>query len=129
MPNTDTLLQMIAGWLHWLDSCLHLPMATAACRPFWMAIVYACAAIGTALLIWPIWLWIDYRLKYRAALRAQAEREAVAAPEVMAAARFTEAGDVAEDVTDPQLAAKIRAELDRQRLARLTGRPGTNLPK
>lgn len=129
MPNNSELIQQADRLFQYVMMCSNLPMTAPACRPLWMIVVYVCAAAGTLLLLWAIWQIISYRLKYAAALRAQAAREAIAAPEVMASARFTEAGDVADDITDPHLAEKIRQELDRQRLAKLTGRPATPLPK
>lgn len=124
MPNSQQLLQSFEGFANWLVTCTGLPIAAPACRPLWEWTMYTSAGLGAVLIAWFIWRVVDYRLKYDAAIRAQAERERVAEPAVMEQHRFKEAGDLAEDVTDPHLAAKIRAELDRQRVEKISGRTG-----
>lgn len=126
MPNTAQLIQMLSNWLDWMHMCIGLPITAPVCRSLWVWIMYVSAAIGLWLVFWVVWRMIDYRLKYNVAIRAQMERERIAEPEVMAQHRFKEAGDVAEDVTDPNLARKIREELDRQRLAKM---PAQSQPK
>ncbi len=124
MPNNQQLVQGFEGFFNWIATCLGLPMTAPVCRPLWEWTMYASAGLGAVLVVWFIWRIVNYRLKYNAAIRAQAERERVAEPEVMEQHKFKEAGDLAEDVTDPHLAAKIRAELDRQRLEKISGRAG-----
>ncbi len=115
MPDGKQMLQTLAEFSNWLGTCMGLPLTTPACRPLWQWLMYVSAGVGAALLLWVIWRIIDYRLKYAAAIRAQIERERIAPPEIMEQVKFREA-DLTEDVTDPHLAAKIRAELERQRL-------------
>jgi hypothetical protein len=122
MPNTKELLQWIDQWWMWVTGCMGQPMAAPACRPLWEGVWMAAAVIGAWLLLWAAWRWIDQRMKYNAAIRAQMERERIAEPAVMAEHKFQEAGDVAADVTDPHLARTIREELDRQKQARITGK-------
>lgn len=128
MPNNTQLLQMFDRWTDWMLMCSGLPMTAPACIPLWEWVMYGSATAGAMLVLWSLWRILDYRLKYAAAIRAQLERERVAEPEVMAQHRFKEAGDVTEEVTDPKLAEKIRAELERQKLERLTGRPMAKPP-
>lgn len=124
MPDSMTLIQMVKNWGLWMADCLAQPMATPVCRPLWEWVMYGSATIGILLILWVAWKVIDYRFKYAAAVRAQMERERVAPPEVIEQHKFKEAGDLAEDVTDPHLAEKIRAELDRRRLENARhGRP------
>lgn len=77
--------------------------------------------IGVGLIGTSVYRWIRYQQDLKAALEAQAERDRVATPEIMAAHRFAEVADVA-DVTDPHLAKKIREELENQRLKRTLSR-------
>ncbi len=114
--------QMAIRFWNYLDACLNLPMSAPACRSLWEIVMYAAFALGAVLLSWVAWVFIDYRLKLRAALRAQAERERIADAETMAKHTWAEVADVA-DVTDPHLAEKIKRELDQRRVSNITGRP------
>lgn len=125
MPSTSDLLALLSRWKQLIEACPYWPLSTPGCRGFWEFAVIAMLAIGVLFLLWVIWRLVDYELKFRAALRAQAQREAVASPEIMAAYKFKEAADLIGDVTDPKLAEKIREELNQQKLSELTGRPQT----
>jgi len=114
-------MQMLESWIDLVATCAGLPMSAPACRPFWEYVMYASAAIGLLLAAWVIWKIIDHRLKYAAALRAQAERERVADAETMKQHTWIEPADIASDVTDPHLARKIRQELEQRRLQNLRG--------
>lgn len=124
MPNNTELINQTDRLLQFVLTCLNLPMTAPLCRPLWMIVVYLAIGIGALLVIWAVWKMIDYHLKYRAALRAQAERERVAAPEIMRQHTWSEAGDVADnvDVTDPHLAAKIKRELELRKVQNITGK-------
>lgn len=121
MPNTTQLLQMLDRWLDYLSLCATLPITAPVCRPLWENVMYASAAIGGLLAAWFIWKFIDHRLQYAAALRAQAERERVADAATMREHQWAEAGDIAADVTDPHLARKIRQELEQRRAQNVRG--------
>lgn len=123
MPSSSEILKSAEQWVLWLQTCLGLPMAAPACRPLWVWVMWASVAVAILATLWTIWKAIDYRRKYDAAIRAQMERERIAEPEVMESFRFKEVGDVVEDVTDPHLADKIRAELDRRKLENIAKRP------
>lgn len=112
-------MQIIERWIDITAMCTGLPMSAPACRPFWENVMYASAAIGLLLAAWAIWKFIDHRLKYAAALRAQAKREQVADAETMKQHTWVEPADIAADVTDPHLAKKIRQELEQRRLQNL----------
>jgi len=119
MPNTNELLQSLDRWGQWLHMCIGMPMTAPVCRPMWEWVMYIGFAIAAITFLWVLWKYVDYKLKYAAAIRAQIERERIAEPEEMAHHFFTEGADINEsDVTDPHLAGKIRAELEKQRLAR-----------
>jgi hypothetical protein len=122
MPGNAELEQMAIRFWSYLEACASLPMSAPACRSLWEVVMYAAFALGVMLLFWVAWVFIDYRLKLRAALRAQAERERVADAETMAKHTWAEVADVA-DVTDPQLAEKIKRELDQRRISNISGRP------
>lgn len=110
---------MLERWIDITAMCTGLPMSAPACRPFWENVMYASAAIGLLLAAWAVWKFIDHRLKYAAALRAQAERDRVADAETMKQHTCVEPADIAADVTDPHLARKIRQELEQRRLQNL----------
>lgn len=112
-------MQIIERWIDITAMCTALPMSAPACRPFWENVMYASAAIGLLLAAWAIWKFIDHRLKYAAALRAQAKREQVADAKTMKQHTWVEPADIAADVTDPHLAKKIRQELEQRRLQNL----------
>lgn len=121
MPNSAELIYIFQQWINWMLMCAGAPIALPACRPFWEWVMYASAAIGGWLLLWVAWRVVKARWDYDAAIRAQMERERVAPPDVMEDHKFKEVGDLAEDVTDPHLAKTIREELERQKLARISG--------
>lgn len=112
-------MQMFERWIDITAMCTGLPMSAPACRPFWENVMYASAVIGLLLAAWAVWKLIDHRLKYAAALRAQAERDRVADAETMKQHAWVEPADIAADVTDPHLAKKIRQELEQRRLQNL----------
>jgi hypothetical protein len=109
-------MQWFEGWSRHLQACFNLPMAAPQCRPLWEGVMYSSAGVAAIIILWLTWKWIDYRLQYAAALKAQRERERIADPEIMQQHTFKEAGDLIEDVTDPQLAEKIRRELEQRKL-------------
>lgn len=123
MPSNTDLLAMLSRWKQLIETCPYWPLSTPGCRGFWEFTAIAMLVIGVLVLLWVIWKLVGYELKFRAALRAQAQREAVAPPEIMDAYKFKEAGDLVGDVTDPKLAEKIRNELNQKKLTELTGRP------
>jgi len=114
-------MQMFERWVDIVAMCTTLPISAPACRPFWENVMYLSAAIGLLLAGWAIWKFVDYRLKYAAALRAQAERERIADPNTMKQHTWIEPADIAADVTDPHLAQKIREELEQRRQQNLRG--------
>lgn len=113
------LLQTSDNWLDRIAMCINLPMAAPACHSLWATVMYVSAGFGIALAAWAIWKFVDYRMKYAAAMRAQQEREKVADPATMRGHTWAEHADIAADVTDPHLAKKIREELEEQRRKKL----------
>lgn len=77
MRVIDAFQQWFAQWFAYIGSCLDLPMTAPVCRPLWMWILIATSTFAGALLLWILWRVIDYKLKWRAALRAQAERDRI----------------------------------------------------
>lgn len=123
MPNNTQLVETLDRWMQWLQMCINLPITAPVCRPMWQWVMYICFTVGALTISWLVWKFVDYKLKYAAAIRAQLERERIADPEVMADHRYKEIADIEADVTDPHLAKKIRAELEKQRLERVSGQP------
>lgn len=125
MPSNDELLSLLSRWKQLVEACPFWPLSTPGCRGFWEFTAATMLVIGALGLLWIIWKLVDHELKFRAALRAQAQREAIAPPEIMDAYKIKEVGDLIGDATDPKLAEKIRDELNQQKLAEMTGRPRT----
>ena len=73
-------------------------------------------SLGVIGLLWTIWKFVDYKLKYAAAIRAELERERVAEPDVMEAATWK--GDSVFNALEPEtqndVAGEIRAALARR---------------
>ena len=77
MTVIDAGQQWFAQWFAYLAACLDLPMTAPVCRPFWIWIVIATSGLAVSLALWLLWRIISYKLKWRAALRAQAERDKI----------------------------------------------------
>lgn len=114
-------MQTTPSWLDLLATCTAQPMYVPACRPFWETVMILSAAVGLLLAAWVAWKFIDHRLQYAAALRAEAERRRAEEEELRKKNPVTEPVDIAADVTDPHLAQKIRQELEHRRLQNLRG--------
>lgn len=77
-------MQLINGWLNigkqwltYLRYCVDHPMQEPVCRPFWTWIMIGCIGIGVLAVVWFAWKLIDYKLKFAAALKAEAARQYV----------------------------------------------------
>ncbi len=107
-------------WWAYLSFCLEAPYTAHVCKPMWKNVAIASIVFAVLLIGWVVWKYIDYRLKYAAAIRAELERERWAEPEVMERARWT-GDDPArhpefEVMSDEALAGEIRAALARRKL-------------
>jgi hypothetical protein len=100
-------------WAGYLTVCISSDVRTPACTPFWIWVAYILMAIGiisvTALLV----SFISYKLKYRAALRAQAERDRIPDEETMKQYRWV--GDEAHVQDDTNAEVRIRNAIAAQR--------------
>ncbi len=95
--------------------CLKQPFATAACDFFWPAVILLVILGGLAGLILIVRAMLrDYLAHRRAAARWRAEQE-VAPAEVLEQSRWR--GDAAsvDGLSQAELAARIKEQLDRQR--------------
>ena len=106
-------------WGAYLLGCLDAPYSAVACRPFWSWVSIGSASLGAIGLLWLIWKFVDYKLKYAAAIRAEIERERIAEPDVMEDAIWK--GDsvfnALEAETQTDVASEIRVALARRKLA------------
>lgn len=100
--------------LAYLAACWSLPWSAPGCLPLWYWVSVTSMGAGVLLLLWVAWRVIDYYRMLRAALRAQAAREAVADEETINRHRWVGEDDAGP--VDPDLAAKIRAEIERKKL-------------
>lgn len=116
MPDNIALLQFLDRWIDTAGRCMSAPMSMPACKPFWEYVLYASAAAGTVLLLWAGWKAVDYLVLQFAVRRELREHERVADRDTMSKHVWNDDRINTEDVTDPQLAEKIRRELEQRRL-------------
>ncbi|MCR4331723.1 MAG: hypothetical protein NUV34_03315 [Sulfuricaulis sp.] len=102
----------------YLTACWELPWAAPACAPLWTWVALGSIAIGALAVLWTIWKVVDYKLKYGAALKAEAQRQYIPPPEEMDKMKW--GGDFNQhepiEAADPDMAAKIREAIERQKL-------------
>lgn len=70
-------------WAGYFATCIISDFRTPSCTPFWTWIAYILFVIGAISVTYLIANFVSYKLKYRAALRAQEERERVADSDTM----------------------------------------------
>lgn len=116
MPNNAALLQLLDRWIDTIGRCMSTPMSMPSCRPFWEYVMYASAAVGTVLLLWAGWKVADYLMLQLAERSERLQRERVADQETMRKHVWNDDKLNTDDVTDPNLAEKIRHELEQRRL-------------
>ncbi len=116
MPGQATLTQIFQLLIDEIGQCLTLPIVVPDCKPLWEYVIYAGMAIGLLLILWAAWQLIDYLVQYLAARQEQRERERAADGETMRKHTWDEDEQIADEVTDPHLAEKIRQELEQRRL-------------
>ena len=111
-------------WSAYLFFCFDAPYSAPVCQPFWIWVAGGSVAIAGTWLLWFVWKIVDYKLKYRAALFAELERERVAEVEVMDSVKWIGdevALDTPHDVAldspegDAALAQSIREALGRRK--------------
>lgn len=93
-------------WAGYLTHCVKSDIRTPSCTPFWTWVAYILIAIGIISVITLVASFISYKLKYRAALRAQAERERVADENTMQQYRWV--GDDAHVQDDANAEIRIK---------------------
>lgn len=119
MRDFNEYLERVAELMDYVAGCIDLPMYAASCRPLWNAVVYASVACGMIVIAWVFWVSISRRQAVGEAADLQITGRS--ANHSRKRAVHDEGVDLA-DVTDPQLALKIRQELERQRIRNITGR-------
>lgn len=106
----------IQQWGAYVLFCIDAPYSALACRSFWNWVVALSWGSGGLLLTWIVWKFVDYKLKYSAALRAQLERERVAEEDVMEKARWKGDDVILDGASNSDVAGEIRAALARRSL-------------
>ena len=111
MKAIDLTLQWFGQWFAYLTTCVELPMAAPVCRPFWTWTAIGAAFIAGVFMLWLLWRFIDYKLKWRAALRAQAERDRIDYDEIQ---RVKWIGDTAyqADLSEDEVHRRITEGLE-----------------
>jgi hypothetical protein len=102
-------------WSAYILWCVSAPHSAPVCEPFWTWVAIGSATIGSLGLAWIAWKYMDYRIKYREALRAQAALEDVAEPDTMDAVKWNGDNVMLESPADPNVAEQIREALARRR--------------
>jgi len=105
MKAIELTQQWFGQWFAYLRACLELPMTAPVCRPAWTLAAIGSAAIAGVLVLWLLWRLIDYKLKVRPALRAQAERDRID-------------HEAIEHVSDTAYHAELSEEEIRRRIAK-----------
>jgi hypothetical protein len=102
----------------YLTACWDLPWAATVCQPLWSKVALSAIAAGALLILWAIWKVIDYKLKYRAAIKAEEQRQYIPPPEEMDKIKWR--GDhnplMPIEQADADMTAKIRDEIERKKL-------------
>lgn len=83
MIDTNAIYSQVKALTTYAYTCASMPINAPICFDFWMMIACACVITGCAVLIWCASKWLDYRMKLKAAIKAQADRERIADPETM----------------------------------------------
>lgn len=116
MKAIEFLERLGQQWTTYVLWCFNAPHSAPVCQPFWMWVAIGSATIGGVALSWIAWNYIDHRLKYRDALRAQAELERIADTEVMDNVKWNGDNVMIDGTGDPNVAEQIREALARRKL-------------
>ena len=106
---------IIRQWATYISWCFEAPYSAPVCRPFWTWVAIGLAAMGGIVLLGCVWKFIDYKLKYRAALRAEEARQRVADEETMAAARWKGDDAMVASAVGPDVEDRIKTALARRK--------------
>ena len=107
---------IIRQWIIYVSWCLDAPYSAPICRPFWMSVAIGSVAAGGIAIVWCAWKFIDYKLKYRAALRAEEARQRVADEETMGAAKWKGDDIMIASAAGTNVEAQIKTAIARRKL-------------
>ena len=102
-------MKLFEQWYAYFSFCIDSPLNVPACRTFWIWVMFASFTVGALITIGIGWKIISYKLKLRAALRAQMLRDAIADDETMEQHRWV--GDQVNAQDDRNAEVRIRAAL------------------
>jgi len=106
-------MKLFEQWYAYFSFCMDNPLNAPACRAFWTWVIVASLTIGAFTTIAVGWKIISYKMKYRAALNAQAMRDAVADDETKE--QYVWVGDDVNPHDDLNAEVRIRAALAARR--------------
>ena len=106
---------VISPWITYYVFCIDAVYTAPACRSFWNWIVIVSWGLAGVIVLWFLWKFIDYKLKYAAAIRAQLERERIAEHDIIESVRWVGNDPVLNGASDSDMAGEIRAALARRK--------------
>lgn len=115
MQGIELLQKLALQLLGFIDNCIHLPIATPACRPFWEPVAYGSMLLGLWIGVQLVRIaWRDYK-RHREVLARELAELTIAPPDVMREAAWK--GDDALAGAAPQVDADAirRAIMARRR--------------
>ena len=75
MDGIKGVQQVSESWWQFFDFCFNVDPASTLCETFWTRTVAGFIVLGILTVLVGIWKYFNYLREYRAALRAQWERE------------------------------------------------------
>ena len=117
------MVQTFGDWIGHFIACAGMPMGLPSCQSAWLPLLILIVAVGLLAIAWGGRRWHQMRQRLEEQ-RALSEQQRAAASgnvtrEHLARQRAEQDLMAMSDVTDPQLARKIQAELENRRRERI----------
>lgn len=115
MEGIRNAQSMIDPWWNFMVFCFSDDPLSPVCGQFWERIILGAVALGVAAVAFGVWKYLKYRRDFRIAMRAQAEREAIADEQIMRAHQWD--GDKAyqSNLSDDEVQRRIREGVEQRR--------------
>lgn len=114
MSGTKDAERLLTSWWQYFDYCFNVSPGAFVCESFWRNVIVGFVGLGVAAVLAGAWAYWSYRRKYAAAVREQWLRDQA---DESAIRELSWKGDTAAplDMPDAELAARIRAAIDRRK--------------